>query len=78
MLTEKEINSLKKYFKEINDTIKRTNQNEPVCLAELQELNRMINFKKGILARLEESTAKSILGIFLFLDKFVKVINEKY
>ena len=78
MLTEKEINSLKEYFKEINDTIKRTNQNEPVCLAELQELARMINFKKGILARLEESTAKSILGIFLFVDKFVKVINEKY
>lgn len=78
MLTEKEINSLKEYFKEINDTIKRTNQNEPVCLAELQELTRMINFKKGILARLEESTAKSILGIFLFVDKFVKVINEKY
>ena len=78
MLTEKEINSLKEYFKEINDTIKRTNQNEPVCLAELQELTRMMNFKKGILARLEESTAKSILGIFLFVDKFVKVINEKY
>lgn len=78
MLTEKEINSLKEYFNEINDTIKRTNQNEPVCLAELQELTRMINFKKGILARLEESTAKSILGIFLFVDKFVKVINEKY
>lgn len=78
MLTEKEINSLKEYFKEINDTINRTNQNEPVCLAELQELTRMINFKKGILARLEESTAKSILGIFLFVDKFVKVINEKY
>lgn len=78
MLTEKEINSLKEYFKEINDTIKRTNQNEPVCLAELQELTRMINFKKGILSRLEESTAKSILGIFLFVDKFVKVINEKY
>lgn len=78
MLTEKEIHSLKEYFKEIDDTIKRTNQNEPVCLAELQELTRMINFKKGILARLEESTAKSILGIFLFVDKFVKVINEKY
>lgn len=78
MLTEKEINSLKEYFKEIDSTIKRTNQNEPVCLAELQELTRMINFKKGILARLEESTAKSILGIFLFVDKFVKVINEKY
>ena len=78
MLTEKEINSLKEYFNEINDTIKRTNQNEPVCLAELQELTRMINFKKGILERLEESTAKSILGIFLFVDKFVKVINEKY
>lgn len=78
MLTEKEINSLKEYFKEINDTIKRTNQNEPVCLAELQELTRMINFKKGILARLEESTAKSILEIFLFVNKFVKVINEKY
>ena len=78
MLTEKEINSLKEYFKEINDTIKRTNQNEPVCLAELQELARMINFKKGILTRLEESTAKSILEIFLFVNKFVKVINEKY
>lgn len=78
MLTEKEINSLKEYFKEIDSTIKRTTQNEPVCLAELQELTRMINFKKGILARLEESTAKSILGIFLFVDKFVKVINEKY
>ena len=78
MLTEKEINSLKEYFKEIDSTIKRTNQNEQVCLAELQELTRMINFKKGILARLEESTAKSILGIFLFVDKFVKVINEKY
>lgn len=78
MLTEKEINSLKEYFKEIDNTIKRNNQNEPVCLAELQELTRMINFKKGILARLEESTTKSILGIFLFVDKFVKVINEKY
>lgn len=78
MLTEKEIHSLKEYFKEIDDTIKRTNQNEPVCLAELQELNRMINFKKGILARLEESTAKSIFGIFLFVDKFIKVISEKY
>lgn len=78
MLTEKEINSLKEYFKEINDTIKRTNQNGPVCLAELQELTRMINFKKGILTRLEESTAKSILEIFLFVNKFVKVINEKY
>lgn len=78
MLTEKEINSLKEYFKEINDTIKRTNQNEPVCLAELQELARIINFKKGILTRLEESTAKSIFGIFLFINKFVEVIKNKY
>ena len=78
MLTEKEINSLKEYFKEINDTIKRTNQNEPVCLAELQELTRMINFKKGIQTRLEESTTKSIFGIVLFINKFVEVIKNKY
>lgn len=78
MLTEEELYSLKKYFKAIDDTMKRYNQNEPVCLAELYELMRMANFKKGILARLEESTANSFFGIFLFVDKFIKVISNKY
>ena len=78
MLTDKEKKALKEYFLNIDRILRDEKENKELCLNDLYELVRIHNLKKGIQTRLEESTTKSIFGIFLFVDKFVKVINEKY
>lgn len=78
MLTEKEINSLREYFLDINRILRDEKENKELSLDELYELGRVSNLKKGLKVRLDESTTKSLFGIFLFIDKFVKIIKAKY
>ena len=78
MLTDKEKKALKEYFLNIDRILRDEKENKELCLNDLYELGRIHNLKKGIQTRLEESTTKSIFGIFLFINKFVEVIKNKY